>query len=218
MTDTVQAYPLQWPVGWRRTEAHRRTEAKFRSGNSGLVGPEGDRRWKSADRVSLSDGLRRVVQQLRAFGVRESSIVISSDLRLRQDGMPYAGQPTSRLDPGVAVYWMDGQRRRCIAIDRYTRIADNLAAIAATLDGMRAIERHGGAAILDRAFTGFAALPSLEQWFQVLGVSATATREQIQEAYRRKVIECHPDRGGSDAAMARINTARDEGLAQVRAC
>jgi DnaJ-domain-containing protein 1 len=36
---------------------------------------------------------------------------------------------------------------------------------------------------------------------QLLGVSATATREEIRSAYRRRVIQCHPDRfpGASDA-------------------
>ena len=38
-----------------------------------------------------------------------------------------------------------------MAIDAYTRTADNLAAVAATLEAMRAIERHGGAQILERA-------------------------------------------------------------------
>jgi DnaJ-domain-containing protein 1 len=110
-----------------------------------------------------------------------------------------------------------GNRQRCIAIDRYVRLPDNLAAIAATLEAMRAIERHGGAEILDRAFTGFTALPSPEQWFQVLKVPATATREQINDAYRRLAMEHHPDRGGSADQMARINQARDDGFGQAGA-
>lgn len=209
MSDTpTQAYPLQWPAGWRRTDAHRRTDAKFRNGGSGLT----EAGWtRPATRVTLSAGIGRVQQQLRAFGVPQHNVVISSDLRLRTDGWPYASQATGRLDPGIAVYWRDGKRQRCIAIDRYTRIEDNLAAIAATLDAMRAIERHGGAEILDRAFTGFAALPAPEQWFQVLGVSATASRADIEAAHRRLAMQHHPDRGGDADLMARINTARDDG-------
>lgn len=96
-------------------------------------------------------------------------------------------------------------------------MATRLAAIAATLEAMRAIERHGGAEILDRAFTGFTALPSPEQWFQVLAVAAVATREEIEEAYRREAMKHHPDRGGDSAQMARINQARVEGLQQASA-
>lgn len=218
MTESIQAYPLQWPIGWKRTPSHQRTAAAFRGTASRMVGPEGAQRWESAKRVTLSQGVDRVRSELRRFGVRESTVVISTDLSLRQDGLPYSQQATSKLDPGVAVYWMDGKRRRCMAIDRYNRIEDNMAAIAATLDGMRAIERHGGAEILERAFTSFVALAAPEQWFQVLNVSATAGRQTITDAHRRLAMQHHPDRpGGSAQEMARINTARDEGLAQASA-
>ncbi|KVD37855.1 hypothetical protein WJ41_22830 [Burkholderia ubonensis] len=71
------------------------------------------------------------------------------------------------MSAGVAVYWETrAGARRVMAIDQYTRVADNLAAVAATLDAMRAIERHGGARILERAFTGFAALAAAEKELQ----------------------------------------------------
>ena len=88
----------------------------------------------------------------------------------------------------------------------------NLGAIAATLDALRAIDRHGGATILDRAFQGFTALPAPEQWFQVLGVGSNATADEITEAHRRLAMQHHPDRGGEDGQLARINAARDDGL------
>jgi hypothetical protein len=91
-----------------------------------------------------------------------------------------------------------------------------LAAIAATLDAMRAIERHGGAAILDRAFTGFTALPSPEQPWQTLGLDTSRpTKDQVEDAYRRLAMRHHPDRGGDASEMARINRARDQLLAQA---
>jgi hypothetical protein len=137
------------------------------------------------------------------------SVVISSNLMLRNDGLPRSGQRAPD-DPGVAVYWGHGAKARCIAVDQYDRIADNLAAIAATLEAMRAIERHGGAAILERAFTGFTALPAPEQPWQTLGLpDSHPTRDQVEDAYRRLAMKHHPDRGGDANEMARINTARD---------
>lgn len=194
----IEAYPLTWPPGWRR--ATSRTNAKFNVGGSG-----GERK----RRVEISDGVNRVYQQLGAFGVRERDVIISSMLRIRLDGQPYRDQPVGGLDPGVAVYWKHRGTEKCMAIDRYTRLADNLAAIAATLEAMRAIDRHGGAEILDRAFTGFAALSAPEQPFQVLGVGANASREEVERAYRLLASEHHPDKGGDEAQMARINRARD---------
>jgi len=209
----TEAYPLTWPAGWRRTDPYRRTDAKFRKGQGGWRGEGAEARYQAAARVDLGEALNRVYRELRAFGAQD--VIVSSDLRLRNDGLPYSQQATSGLDPGVAVYWRDGKKDRCMAIDRYNRIADNLAAIAATLDAMRAIERHGGALILDRAFTGFTALPQPEQWFQVLGVKSTASRDEIDSAYRTLAMQHHPDRGGDSSQMARINTARDVALEQI---
>lgn len=210
----VTASPLCWPPGWRRTR--NRAPAKFRAGVGGYVGQEGARQYKAAKRLDVGDGVARVLRELKAMGVSSWNVIISSDLKLRNDGLPYATQATQHLDPGAAVYWKDSKgNRRCMAIDRYDRIADNLAAIAATIDAMRAIERHGGAEILDRAFTGFVAIAAPEAQnlpHQVLGVEEHATRDEIEYAYRRLAQQMHPDKGGSDTGMARINKARDEML------
>jgi hypothetical protein len=207
---TVEAYPLTWPPGWKRTTS--RTRAKFVGkagrhipGENGAIG-----RWEAKRELTISQATQRVMDELKRFGVSDWNIIISSNLQLRQDGLPRSGQ-ANPTDPGVAVYWTKGKEgQRCMAIDRYDRVADNLAAIAATLDAMRAIERHGGATILDRAFSGFAALPSPEQPFQVLGVGANASREEVERAYRLLASKHHPDRGGDEQQMARINTARDQ--------
>ncbi len=203
---TAEAYPLEWPAGWKRTAV--RTRAKFVGKVGGRVQTGDNVRWESSERVTISQGVNRVLAELRRFGVSEENIVISTNLRLRQDGLPISNQ-ANPTDPGAAVYWVKGKEgQRCMAIDRYDRIADNLAAIAATLEAMRAIERHGGAAILDRAFVGFKALAAPEQPFQVLGVGAHASKEEIERAYRLLALKHHPDRGGDEQQMARINAAR----------
>ena len=124
-------------------------------------------------------------------------------------------------DPGAAVYWQEPTGpRKVMAIDLYNRVADNLAAIAATLEAMRAIERHGGAAILERAFTGFTALPPpivagmKRPWREVLG--AHMARSSVEAAYRGLASKYHPDREGGDAEkMAELNQARDEALKEL---
>ena len=259
MREAIEAYPLTWPQGWPRKKSRQRRRAKFST--SGRV-------------LSVMDGIQRVLLELERLGVKRDDLVISTDIPTRLDGLPRSDR--SVADPGVAVYWRKGKDTRCMAVDRYDRVADNLAAIAATLEAMRAIERHGGAEILDRAFTGFVALPAPEQcsrlggrllprpcrpvvaarpgsslgtrhrprtpwrrqWlqrrslgyrglfaraapptlsvahrWQVLGVAGNATGEEIDAAYRRLAALHHPDRGGDSAQMARINTARDQGLA-----
>lgn len=207
MTDAT-AYPLCWPASWRRTAPGRRVDAKF------CIHVYQSR----PRRLDVGDGVERIRNELRRMGISLGSVIISTDLKLRGDGLPYSSQATSRLDPGAAVYWRDGKQTRCMAIDIYDRVADNLAAIAATIEAMRAIERHGGALILDRAFMGFAALPApapQELPHEVLGVAESATRDEVEYAYRRAAMQCHPDKGGSHAAMTRINTARDAMLEKL---
>ncbi len=160
--------------------------------------------------VTLSEAIERVLAELLRMGIDRQDVVISTNVRTRLDGLPRSGEPEPD-DPGAAVYWAESfGARRVMSVDAYDRVADNLAAIAATLDAMRAIERHGGAQILERAFTGFTALPSPDaprQWWEVLGTARTATLEEVRAAYRRAAGVAHPDRGGSDDRMAAVNRA-----------
>lgn len=215
MSEPIQAYPLQWPPGWPRKQSHQRTRAKFGKGER-QYSSDRSSSWMRTRDLTVADGVTRVLEELGRMGVRRDDIVISTNVPTRLDGLP-RGDARVPSDPGAAAYWRKGKATRCMAIDRYDRVQDNLAAIAATLEAMRAIERHGGAEILDRAFTGFVALPAPEQWFQVLGVGANATRAEIDTAYRRLAATHHPDRGGYGQTMARINVARDEGLERARA-
>ena len=43
----------------------------------------------------------------------------------------------------------------------------------------------------------------------ILGVSADATPESIQSAWRRLMARAHPDQGGTEGLAARVNAARD---------
>lgn len=205
---TVQAYPLTWPTGWPRAKS--RTSARF-----GTTDTSGGYRQKRD--ITMQEAMKRVRYELERLGVNVADdCVVSTNLKLNLSGLPRGdqGEPS---DGGVAVYWQaKNQPMRVMAIDRYHRVRDNLTAIAATLEAMRAIERHGGGQILERAFTGFTALPppsaSTPHWTQVLGLPGTATRADIEAAYRAKARAAHPDTGGSEAAMAALNGARDRAL------
>lgn len=197
----IAAHPLQWPEGWPRTPENRRDKARFST----------RARSRYADSLTVAEGVERVLDELNRFGVGRDDAVISTNVKTRLDGLPRSDQ-AAPTDPGVAVYWETRNgARKVMAIDRYTRVADNLAAVAATLDAMRAIERHGGAQILDRAFTGFTALPSpgaARHWREVIGVPATVRdMPSVRIAYRRRASDLHPDKGGSHDAMVELNAA-----------
>jgi hypothetical protein len=200
---TPTRYPLQWPEGWKRTQSYQRKAATF------------SRQGKA---LTVFDGVQRVLDELQRLGVHQDDVVVSTNLQTRLDGLPRSNQARPGA-PGVCVYWKPAKSHmRCMAVDRYDEVQDNLAAVAATLEAMRSIERHGGAAILDRAFTGFAALPApaggKRDWWTVLELSSTASQAEIREAFNRLAREHHPDRGGTDERMAEIIRARDEALSK----
>src|SRR5690606_21921588 len=43
----------------------------------------------------------------------------------------------------------------------------------------------------------------------LLGVSADATRQDIQAAWKRLMTRAHPDQGGTEGLASRLNAARD---------
>lgn len=184
MTDIIEAYPLTWPAG--RPRAKWAQESRFKT--------------------TLGVAIREVQNEVSRLG--GGSLIISSNLPLRRDGIPYANasQPADR---GVAVYFTYKKRPMCFACDRWKKVEDNMWAIAKTIDALRGIERWGSGQMVEQAFTGFVALPAPEQPWQVLGLTSHATREEIDAAYRKLASEHHPDKGGDSQQMARINAARD---------
>lgn len=137
-------------------------------------------------------------------------LTLSTNFELRADGRPRRDRGIP-ADPGVAFFFELDSKPHLLACDRWGTVADNIAAIAAHIEALRGQERWG-VATLHEAFAGHVALPAPEQWWQILGVGMQATAAEITQAYRAKAQTAHPDKGGSEAAMARLNAARDEGM------
>ncbi len=197
MTNGITAFPLSWPQGWRRTPDHARKHAKFGKTERGA------RSYPTKKELSVSDGVRRVLAELSRYDLSRNDILISTNVETRLDGFPRSDR-AAPIDPEVAVYWQDGGTPRCMAIDQYLSVADNLAAIAATLEAMRAIERHGGAEIGRRSFDGFKALPqqAADDWRTVLGLPAgSRDRAAAEAAWKRLRSSTHPDKTGGDSSQ-----------------
>lgn len=186
--DGVEAYPLAWPQGWPRTKS-----------------PQGSRFDGTFARIR--DELWAEIGKL---GGRYPTL--STNLPLKRDGMPYAGQKEP-ADPGVAVYFERRGRQMVFACDKWSKVQDNMRAIQRTIEAIRGIERWGASEMMERAFQAFEALPPPQSCWSILGVRPGASNEEVQAAYRAKAKAAHPDAGGTAHAMAELNRARDEALA-----
>lgn len=216
---TVDAYPLQWPDGWPRTEPGDRKYGRF-----GTRGIEPGRSWSSSKDITIAQAITRIRSELSALDggrthwdrIDPDQTVISTNLRQRNDGLPYSNQRDPE-DPGAAVYFVMDGKRQCIPCDSYTKVAQNLAGIAATIEALRTLERHGSG-LMERAFTGFTALPppivGEPPWYEVLQVPADAGPDAVRAAYRSLRKCSHPDHGGDADRFAAVCRAWDIYLKQ----
>ena len=69
----TEAYPLHWPLGWKRTDE-----------------PKTSRFGGSVKFPSVAKATAKLKDEIRLFGA--DGLIISSNLELKKDGMPYSNR------------------------------------------------------------------------------------------------------------------------------
>ena len=190
-----ERYPLCWPLGYKRTNYRKIPIFKT---------------------VPLGTAVAMVVLEIkRLSGV--SSVLISSNVPLRLDGMPRADfAHHSKSDPGVAVYFKYEGADTVLCCDKFLKVEDNLKAIAVTVEDMRRIERNGVSDFIKRSFTGFKELPqatngTARSWLDVFGFSEAPRHfSYVEYHYKQLAKALHPDKGGELAEFQELNEAFDQ--------
>lgn len=199
---SVPRFPLEWPLGWRRSKPSGRIHGAFRTNQT------------ASHRLSVTIATARLERELEYLGA--TNPVLSTNVSLRLDGRPRSDEnPT---DPGAALYFSFRGKATVLACDRFLNVADNIAALAAHIDAIRRVERYGVGTI-EQALAGYKALPAdtAANWRAVFGFAADAqpTLDQMDAAYKAMAHERHPDKGGTDIEMSHVNRARDYALDEL---
>jgi hypothetical protein len=210
---SATAYPLQWPDGWPRTPAGERSRGSHFKEGGGIY--QRDRRL-----VTFESARQKLAAELDRLGA--GNAILSTNIPLRIDGQPRASMANYADDPGVAIYFTLHGRQMVMACDRYDGPAANCRSLGLAIEALRQLERHGGGAMTERAFAGFAALPPplkpQRPWRRVFGIDESdyVSTETIEALFRKLASERHPDAGGSHDAMAELNAAREEAMRELR--
>jgi hypothetical protein len=194
----VAPYPLYWPLEYARARSRR--DALFK--------------------VDFATARTTLLRELKLLGARD--VLISSNIPLRRDGLPMVPDREPE-DPGVAVYFtrlVAGRSKPFVlACDQFRKVRWNLRAVQATLEALRAIERHGTSSMMEQAFSGFAQLPAApadRPWREVLGIPAgPCTPDRLKERLRELAQLHHPDRGGDPAEMSALSAAYTRGMIEL---
>lgn len=192
--NSIEAYPLSWPQGTPRAIQQRKSAFKT---------------------TSIGAARDKLISEIRMLG--GSDLVISTNLKLRKDGLPISDQ-SQPLDRGVAIYFKWRKAPRSIACDKWNRIEDNIHALALSVSAMRGLERWGATDILQKVFQGFTALPAPKgsQWWEVINVTRASDLDFIEDRYRSLAKRAHPDNGGSVEKMTALNRAIEEARLEKR--
>lgn len=124
----------------------------------------------------------------------------------------------------AVLVWAGRRARPALARPEWKIASGTMAVVAVIAGGLLgvtgklvpgAVLAGVGVVLAMTARRGQAPLPlqddaSLVEAREILGVAATATREEIQAAYGRLIRAVHPDAGGTSGLAARLNAARDK--------
>lgn len=197
----MEKYPLTWPSNKVRTPISKMIRALFgKKSDSGNYSSKKD--------LTVHQATERLMKEIDAFTkvgkdwrIDPEKVIISTNLPPNRKGMPQTGmaQPS---DPGVAVYLQLDGKDYCFPCDKWDRVADNIAAIAAHLNAMRGIEWWGVGDSHD-VYTGFKALPPgtnelhgkvVRPWRAVFGLDTDVTSYGTAlGAYRFLIKKYHTD-------------------------
>lgn len=215
----------EWP-GSMRAPMNREVARFKRPGHFENDG-RGGKKWIGQTPMPLSATLGDLDRELRHLKAKDAELLVAIDpTQFRNDGRPYANAKAAH--PGVILsFTIPKIGTVSYPCDKYTRWEDNLRAIAAALESLRLVERHG-VVRHGQQYRGFLAIEATaapagfamaqDALMFLAGVTGLPYADNtVSFMLRRAQQKTHPDRPGGDAAkFQRVSLAeaklREDGL------
>jgi hypothetical protein len=192
---------IDWPTGLDRTDERRRTSgSKFNA--------------------SLADTTSEIAAEMDRMGVDDfRASTGSGGAYTKSNGLPkHNANPD---DPGFVLRWSKDGEQFAVACDKYASLPSNARAVYLWVRETR----KRGTRPVKTGDTEFAAarLPSGEEDavvaevppHEVLGVAPDAPVSVVEDAYRERVQETHPDKpDGDQEAFRRVQEAKEAMLGE----
>lgn len=176
-------------------------------------------------RITLGGAIGRLEEQVQRLGGVYP--LLSTNIEPRLDGRPRGGAAPP-ADPAVCLYFQLKGAPLAMGCDKFTEVAQNIAAIAQHIDATRRIERYGVATAAE-TLQAFSALPppkpevialgyGAKPWREVLGfgtdfpgagLSKDDIRDLLATRYRTKA------KGSNEPELKDLNQARDAAFAEL---
>lgn len=191
---------IDWPVGWDRT-------------------PPAERERNHSFQATLADTTKAIVAEMRRMDVDDwRASTGSGGAYTKSNGLPkHNANPN---DPGFVLRWSKDGEQFAVACDAYSRLRDNVRSVYLWVHETR----MRGQRPVRTGDTEFAAarLPAgdeepvvaQEPPHEILEVAPDADEGVVQAAWRSKVKQAHPDSGGSQEELQRINAAKEAMLSE----
>lgn len=195
MVNIIDAFPLEWPLGYPRHEGNK-TTSRFIC---------------TLDKAR--NGILREIKLLKG-----KDVIISTNIPLRRDGTFYASLKPVSEDLGVAVYFTYKNEQKVVCCDAYKTIMENIRAIEKSINAIRSLENWKCSDILNQAFSGFKALPEKEEQtcWRFLKIAKTNNLTAIRSAYTTLAKNHHPDAaGGSHEKFIELKLAYEQAIKEI---
>jgi len=186
---------LDWPSEFERTD------------------PEDRKPYPGGFRVTRAVAFSNILNELQTWdGVTDVQLDSGAEHQKQNPNKPYAN--SSFDDPGVVVRFSKDGEDMAAACDRWDSPRDNAQDLYHYLHETRMQEQRGTVTGQSeysklRLPSGDGSVVGQEPPHEVLGIEPESPEAVVKAAFREKVKDVHPDQGGTNEQMKRLQEAKE---------